>query len=114
MQSADRLDKPFASALASPTDLKGLARGAYRSVMGTQLGLDKPSLDRLEMSGADRKEQILAVFIALLLAEDPADIAKEVRAGKRTWGQALAETGIAPKQIEPAWQKLMKLHRSGF
>ena len=114
LQSADRLEKPFIKALANPTDLKGLADGAYRSVMTLQLGVKEETLDRLEMSEATRKEQVLAIFISQLLADDPAAIFKQVRSGKQTWGQALSSTGLEAKQIETSWQKLLKLHRLGL
>ncbi len=114
LQSTDKLDMPFVKVLARPSDMEGLADGAYRSVMSAQLGFDEADLDRLEISGAGRKEQILAAFISLLTADDPVQIIESVKAGKQTWSQALATTGLDPKQIEPSWQKLLKLHSLGL
>ncbi len=114
LESTASFDRPFVAALASPADLRGLATGAYRSVMTRQLGIAEDLLDRLEMSGASRKEQILAIFLSLLLGEAPDEICKAVKSGRRSWGELLASTGLDPKQIEPSWQKLLKLHEMGL
>jgi len=113
VQSSTRLDKPFIMALTSPDSLERLAAGAYRSVMQTQLGIRDETLAGLELAGASRKEQILSIFISLLLAEEPSIIFKAVRTGKKSWSQSLAETGLEAKQIEAAWKKLIKFHQTG-
>jgi hypothetical protein len=107
-------DKPFLTALSPAADLKQLARGAYVSVMSVQLGVERPILERLALHGASRKEQILAIFISFLLGEDPSGVYKSIKTGKQTWGQAFTSTGLEPKQIEPTWRKLLKLHQAGL
>ena len=108
------LDKPFLTKMNPSAELSDLADGVYRSVMIVQLGIGQATLDRLEMTKATRKEQIMAIFISLLLAEDPADILKSVKSGKQTWSQVLATTGLDPQQIEPSWSKLIKLQGAGL
>ncbi len=107
------LDKPFLTKINSSNELSDLADGAYRSVMIVQLGIEQATLDRMEMTKATRKEQIMAIFISLLLAEDPVAIFQTVKSGKQTWSQVLATTGLEPQQIEPSWSKLIKLQGSG-
>jgi hypothetical protein len=109
-----KLDKPFLVKINPSAELSDLADGAYRSVMIVQLGIDQATLDRLEMTKANRKEQVMAIFISLLLAEDPADIYQSVKMGKKTWSQVLATTGLDPQQIEPSWSKLLKVQGAGL
>ncbi len=108
-----KFDQPFITALGAGIDLEQLARGAYHSIMITQLGIDVMTLERLEFAGADRQEQILAIFISFLLAEDAVDIYASIKAGRQTWGQSFDSTGLAADQIEASWQKLISLHQAG-
>lgn len=109
-----KLDKPFLEVLSPQATLVELAAGAYRSVMTSDLGIAGALLDRLEVFGANRKEQVLALFVSLLLAEDPVRIVKSVRTGGESWGSVLASTGQAPGQIEVSWRKLIELKARGL
>ena len=109
-----KFDKPFLAALRPGADLSQLAQGACRSVLVAQLGVDGAILEGLEFKGANRQEQILALFISFLLAEDAVAIYSSVRSGQQTWGQMFASTGLDAGQIEASWRKLMKLYRDGL
>ena len=114
LKSSGEFDKPFVAALLNPENLKGIANGAYRSVLLAQLDIDEAVSVGLEIAGASRKEQIMAIFLSLLLGDQPLDIYKSVQKGQQTWGEVLASTGLDPKQIESSWGKLLKFHRDGF
>ena len=107
-------DLPFIEALKTPDDLQALARGAFHSVMLSQVGVDVATLASLERTGADRKDQIMAIFLSLLLGDEPLSIYVSVANGKQSWGAVLASTGLDPQEIEPSWAKLLQLHRQGL
>jgi len=108
VKSADKFDAPFVMAMKDGPSLESLADGAFRSVMISQVDIDATLLASLSEKQLKRKEQVMALFLSLLLAENPLDLYESVAGGQSTWGQLLDSTGIDPGQIEETWRKLIR------
>ena len=104
-------DRSFLMTLTPEADIGDVSDGAFESVMLAQLGVQKDVFERLEMSGASRRERCLAILISQLLAEDPTEIYQSVQSGRQSWSEALTSTGLAPDRIEATWNKLIEIER---
>lgn len=109
-----QFDRPFLMKIKPQSDIAALADGTFEAVVLEQLGLPKPVFERLEMTGATRREKCLAIFVSLLLAEEPTKVYRSVQEGRLFWGEALASTGISSDQIESTWKKLIEINRRGL
>ncbi len=102
------LDAPFAAALAGGADGRALAALAVDDVLRSRLRVTPAAVSSLREAGATPEERILASALAAHLSAPTAPLVVQVRAGKATWGQVLADSGLAPRDLDGLLRRLVR------
>ena len=102
------LDAPFAAALAGGADGRALAALAVDDVLLSRLRVTPAAVSSLREAGATPEERILASALAAHLSAPTAPLVVQVRAGKATWGQVLADSGLAPRDLDGLLRRLVR------
>lgn len=102
------LDGPAATALAGGADAGALAALAADEVLVARLRTAPAALEALRAAGASPEERILASALAHHLGAPTAPLVVQVRSGRTTWGQVLADAGLAPKAMDSLVRRLVR------
>ncbi len=102
------LDTPFTAALAGGADGRALAALAVDDVLMSRLRVAPATVRSLRDAGATPEERILASALAVHLSAPTAPLVVQVRAGKTSWGQVLADCGLAPRDLDGLIRRLVR------
>jgi hypothetical protein len=94
------IDPAFDAALAKGAKEAELTALAVDDVLVTRARSGRAALRGLRGAGASTEETVVATVLSARIGAPVLPLVAQVKAGRATWGSVLADSGIAPAQLD--------------